>query len=146
MKKFISLFSIIITIILLFGYENIAFAQFSESKILHINNKSLDVEVAKNETSRQKGLMFRTTLETNSGMLFIFDRPTTSCMWMKNTLIPLSVAFVDSDGFIINIENMQPLSLDNHCAKRPAKYAIEANINWFENNNIKADDFVKNLQ
>lgn len=145
MKKIISLFTII-TIILLSIYKNIAVAQFSESKVLHINNKSLEVEIAKTEATRQKGLMFRTNLETNSGMLFIFDRPTTSCMWMKNTLIPLSVAFVDSDGFIINIENMQPLDLSNHCAKRPAKYAIETNINWFKNNNIKADDFVKNLQ
>lgn len=145
MKKIISLFTII-TIILFAVYKNVAFAQFSESKILYINNKSLEVEIAKSEASRQKGLMFRTTLETNSGMLFIFDRPTTSCMWMKNTLIPLSVAFVDSEGYIINIENMQQLDLRNHCAKRPAKYAIETNINWFENNNIKANDFVKNLQ
>lgn len=145
MKKIISLFTII-TIILLSIYKNIAVAQFSESKVLYINNKSLEVEIAKTEATRQKGLMFRINLETNSGMLFIFDRPTTSCMWMKNTLIPLSVAFVDSDGFIINIENMQPLDLSNHCAKRPAKYAIETNINWFKNNNIKADDLVKNLQ
>ena len=79
MKKIISLFTII-TIILFAVYKNVAFAQFSESKILYINNKSLEVEIAKSEASRQKGLMFRTTLETNSGMLFIFDRPTTSCM------------------------------------------------------------------
>lgn len=145
MKKIINLFAII-TIVFLSIYKNNAVAQFSESKILHINNKSLEVEIAKTSESRQKGLMHRTSLNENSGMLFIFDQPNTYCMWMKNTLIPLSVAFIDSDGYIINIENMQPLSLENSCAKRPAKYAIEVNINWFEKNNIKADDFVKNLQ
>lgn len=145
MKKIIYLFTII-TIISLSIYKNNAVAQFSETKILQINNKSLEVEIAKTSESRQKGLMYRTNLDKNAGMLFIFDKETASCMWMKNTLIPLSVAFIDSDGYIINIEeDMQPLSLENSCAKRPAKYAIETNINWFKNNNIKVDDFVKNL-
>lgn len=145
MKKIISLCAVITIIFYLFNYENSVFFQFSKSKILYINNNLLDVEIAKTFRSRQKGLMYRNNLDTNSGMLFIFEEPYTYCMWMKNTLIPLSVAFIDNDGYIINIENMQPLSLENFCAKRPAKYAIEVNINWFENNNIKVNDFVRNL-
>ena len=67
-------------------------------------------------------------------MLFVMDRNDAVCMWMKNTLIPLSVAFIDKDGFIINIEKMKPLTLDIHCSKAKAVYALEMNESWFEKN------------
>jgi len=88
-------------------------------------------EVAADFGSRAQGLMYRKSMPSNAGMLFIFDEPGAQCMWMKNTLIPLSVAFMADDGTIINIEDMAPQTLDSHCAKRPARYALEMNGGWF---------------
>ncbi|MFX5705574.1 DUF192 domain-containing protein, partial [Acinetobacter baumannii] len=73
----------------------------------------------------------------NEGMLFLFGQPAGVCMWMKNTLIPLSVAFMDEKGVIINIEEMKEQTLDSHCAKRAAVYALEMNKGWFKQKNIK---------
>src|SRR5689334_18529619 len=72
-------------------------------------------EVAADFASRATGLMYRKQMPSNAGMLFIFDEPSEQCMWMKNTLIPLSVAFMDDNGAIVNIEDMQPQTLDSHC-------------------------------
>jgi uncharacterized membrane protein (UPF0127 family) len=91
----------------------------------------IEAEVAYTDESRQIGLMYRQKMAANHGMLFVFDRPATHCMWMKNTLLPLSVAFLDDAGRIINVEDMQPQTEDNHCAARPAKYALEMNLGWF---------------
>jgi uncharacterized membrane protein (UPF0127 family) len=88
-------------------------------------------EVAADFPSRAQGLMYRKRLAPNAGMLFVFDQPGEQCMWMKNTLIPLSVAFIDDAGTIINIEDMTPQTLDSHCARRPARYALEMNGGWF---------------
>ena len=71
------------------------------------------------------------------GMLFVFTEKNTHCMWMRNTFIPLSVAFIDEEGRIINIEDMQPQTESNHCAKVPARYALEMNIGWFAQRGIK---------
>lgn len=78
-------------------------------------------------------------------MLFVMDRNDAVCMWMKNTLIPLSVAFIDKDGFIINIEKMKPLTLDIHCSKAKAVYALEMNESWFEKNHVKPGDKISRL-
>jgi uncharacterized protein len=94
-------------------------------------------EVASNYETRGRGLMHRKALAPNSGMLFIFDAPGLQCMWMKNTYIPLSVAFLDEQGTIINIEDMQPQTEDSHCAKRPAIYALEMTQGWFGQRGIK---------
>ena len=88
-------------------------------------------EVAADFGSRAQGLMYRKQMASNAGMLFIFDQPGEQCMWMKNTLIPLSVAFLDDEGRIINVEDMAPQTLDSHCARRPARYALEMNSGWF---------------
>jgi hypothetical protein len=88
-------------------------------------------EVVAEGEARARGLMHRKSLAQNAGMLFIFDDPGIHCMWMKNTLIPLSVAFVDDRGAIVNIEDMEPHSLESHCAARPVKYALEVNRGWF---------------
>lgn len=94
-------------------------------------------EVAGDFASRAQGLMYRKQMPSNAGMLFIFDQPGEQCMWMKNTLMPLSVAFLDDDGRIINIEDMAPQTLDSHCARRPARYALEMNSGWFSGRGLK---------
>ena len=95
-------------------------------------------EVADSNASRSQGLMRRTSLPPNGGMLFVFDEDAIHCMWMKNTLIPLSVAFIDARGAIINIADMQPHSEQSHCAARPARYALEMTQGWFAQRGIRA--------
>ena len=102
-------------------------------------------ELAANNDTRMRGLMFRKSLEPNQGMLFVFDESIRHCMWMKNTPLPLSVAFIDEGGGIINIEDMQPQTLEAHCAKKPARYALEMNQGWFKSKNIKAGNKVSGL-
>ena len=94
-------------------------------------------EVAADFPSRAQGLMYRTAMPSNAGMLFVFDEAAAQCMWMKNTLIPLSVAFIDEHGAIINVEDMAPQTEDSHCARRPAFYALEMNRGWFAARGIK---------
>jgi len=105
----------------------------------------LKVEVAADEPQRMQGLMFRKSLGREDGMLFIFDEPAYHSMWMKNTLIPLSVAFIDRDGVILNILDMEPQTLDSHMAAGPAVYAIETNKGWFAAKKIKPGDKVTGL-
>jgi hypothetical protein len=95
-------------------------------------------EVAADYSTRGRGLMFRKSLAPNGGMLFIFDAAAIHCMWMKSTYIPLSVAFVDAQGAIINIADMQPHSEQSHCAERPALYALEMTQGWFAERGVKA--------
>lgn len=97
----------------------------------------IEAEVAATDQHRQLGLMNRKTMPPQHGMLFVFNHENTHCMWMRNTLLPLSVAFMDASGTIINIEDMQPQTEDNHCARRPARYALEMNIGWFAQRGIK---------
>jgi uncharacterized membrane protein (UPF0127 family) len=94
-------------------------------------------EVAADYASRMTGLMHRSSMPSNVGMLFIFDDDQRQCMWMKNTLIPLSVAFIDEKGTVINIEDMAPQTEDSHCASRPSRYALEMNRGWFAARGIK---------
>ena len=84
------------------------------------------------------GLMFRLSMPTNDGMLFIFDRPGQQCFWMKNTLLPLSVAFIADDGSITNIDAMKPQTLDCHSSTREVRYVLEMNEGWFAKRGIKA--------
>jgi len=94
-------------------------------------------ELADDFTSRMQGLMYRTSLAPNGGMLFVFDKADTQCMWMKNTLIPLSVAFIDDNGKIVNIADMQPQTEDAHCAAEPVRYALEMEQGWFAQRGFK---------
>ena len=97
----------------------------------------IHAEVAADFSTRARGLMHRKGLAPNAGMLFVFDAPSEQCMWMKNTYIPLSVAFVDAQGTIINIADMQPHSEQTHCSARPALYALEMTRGWFAERGIK---------
>jgi uncharacterized protein len=103
---------------------------------LSLGMRQVHAEVADSVPARMQGLMFRTTLAPNSGMLFVYEQPAMECMWMKNTLIPLSVAFIDEAGKIINIESMQPQTESSHCTERPASYALEMEQGWFARNGI----------
>jgi uncharacterized membrane protein (UPF0127 family) len=94
--------------------------------------------VADSPEERSTGLMFRTEMAANEGMLFVFDDPAQQCFWMKNTLLPLSAAFVADDGTVVNIEDMKPQSLDSHCSKAPVRYVLEMNKGWFAKKGIRA--------
>jgi uncharacterized protein len=95
-------------------------------------------EVANTAETRARGLMFRKYLGPNEGMLFVFPEPEAVCMWMKNTLIPLSVAFLDAKGGIVSISEMQPQTETSHCAAAPAKFALEMSGGWFAAKGIRA--------
>jgi hypothetical protein len=97
----------------------------------------IEAEVAATDRDRQVGLMNRREMPPQRGMLFVFDHENTHCMWMRNTYLPLSVAFIDVRGVIINIADMKPQTEDNHCAKVPARYALEMNVGWFAQRGIK---------
>lgn len=113
---------------------------------LQISRYILSVEVANTQRSREQGLMFRKALEENAGMLFVFPESAYYGMWMKNTAIPLSVAFIDDKGVIINIADMQPYSLKAHYSAGPAKYALEMNSGWFASREIDAGSQIVGLE
>lgn len=98
----------------------------------------IEAEVAATPESRQVGMMLRTSMAPQRGMLFVFPAVEKHCMWMRNTLVPLSVAFLDEKGKIINVEDMQPKTEDNHCAIKPARYALEMNLGWFRSRGLGA--------
>ena len=97
----------------------------------------IHAEVVSDMATRAQGLMHRKALAQNAGMLFVFDDHAVHCMWMKNTLIPLSVAFIDDRGTIVNIADMEPHSEASHCAAQPVRYALEMNRGWFAMRGIK---------
>lgn len=105
----------------------------------------IEAEVAANNPARMQGLMQRKSLATQRGMLFVFDRDGRHCMWMKNTFLPLSVAFLDAQGRILNIEDMQPQTEDNHCAAKPARFALEMNLGWFAQRGVKRGDPIQGI-
>ena len=110
-----------------------------------IGSHPLKVEVADNDASRARGLMFRQAMGRNDGMLFVFSELGYHSMWMQNTYIPLSVAFIDGEGKILNILDMEPKTTDTHTAAGPARYAIETNKGWFAGKKIKVGDKVAGL-
>lgn len=91
----------------------------------------IQAELADTPKAREIGLMNRTSMPTNSGMLFIFEQKAGHCFWMSNTKIPLSIAFIADDGKIVNIEEMQAQTTNNHCPQAPVRYALEMNKQWF---------------
>jgi uncharacterized membrane protein (UPF0127 family) len=107
------------------------------STTLNAGMHLIQAEVAQTPEQRSTGLMFRTTMGTNEGMLFAFEEPGQQCFWMKNTLLPLSVAFVADDGSVVNIENMKPQTLDSHCSTKPVRFVLEMNDGWFAKRGIK---------
>ena len=98
----------------------------------------IEAEVVNTMDTRMRGLMGRRAMPRQRGMLFVFDTEARHCMWMKNTLLPLSVAFLDDQGRIVNVEEMVPQTEDNHCAAKPVRYALEMNAGWFQSRRLGA--------
>ncbi|MBL8451839.1 MAG: DUF192 domain-containing protein [Zoogloea sp.] len=105
----------------------------------------IEAEVAATQENRMTGLMQRRSMPPNQGMLFVFTQPQRHCMWMKNTLLPLSVAFLDDEGRILNVEDMQPQTEDNHCAAKPARFALEMNLGWFRQKGVKPGQTIEGV-
>jgi uncharacterized protein len=105
---------------------------------LGVGMHRIDAQVALTPEQRQIGLMWRKNMPTHEGMLFVFEQPSQQCFWMKNTLIPLTAAFVDDEGTIVNLVDMQPQTLNPHCSAKPVRYVLEMNQGWFAKKNIKA--------
>jgi len=98
---------------------------------------NIQAEVAQSPDERSTGLMFRKEMGTNEGMLFAFEQPAQQCFWMKNTLLPLSIAFIADDGSIVNIDHMKPQTLESHCSTKPVRFVLEMNEGWFDKRGIK---------
>jgi uncharacterized membrane protein (UPF0127 family) len=113
---------------------------------LKIKGHTIRAELANTEQTRMTGLMFRTSLPENGAMLFVYDHDGTYAMWMKNTYLPLSVAFIDRRGIILNIEDMTPQTLDAHASIGPARYSLEMSQGWFAKRGIKQGDKLLGLE
>ena len=98
----------------------------------------LDVQIAATPEQRQIGLMFRKDMPQHEGMIFVFEQASQQCFWMKNTLLPLTAAFVADDGVIVNLADMKPQTTDSHCSAKPVRYVLEMNQGWFAKKGIKA--------
>lgn len=113
---------------------------------LKVNGHKLTAEVAHTDPARMQGLMHRRILPEDRGMLFVFPDTARHAMWMMNTYIPLSVAFLDERGAIINIEDMKPQTQDTHPAAKPAKYALEMNLGWFKRHGAKPGAKIEGIE
>lgn len=109
-------------------------------------NIPLSVQVAQSEVERNLGLMYRDFMPENEGMLFRFDTAQKLCFWMKNTHLPLSLAYLDTQGRVVALMDMQPYTLTPHCAPVPAAYAVEVNQGWFKRHHIRVGDVVRPLR
>lgn len=113
---------------------------------LKLGDGVLDVEIAVTQSQRSQGLMNRKSMASSRGMLFAYPAPAYFCMWMKNTYIPLSVAFIDAQGQVINIADMTPHTETNHCTQRNATYALEVNQGWFAQHGVRPGTQVLGLE
>jgi uncharacterized membrane protein (UPF0127 family) len=131
--------------IALFALPPGAISQESDRKFMEITIKGtkLKAEVAKTEEDKAKGLMFREKLGKDEGMLFVYDKEARLSFWIKNTRIPLSIAFLDKNGRIVDLQDMVPFSLETHISALPAQYALEMNQGWFQQHGISIGDTAK---
>jgi len=113
---------------------------------LKIKGHTVSAEVAANEKARTTGLMYRFSLKPDSGMLFVFSNPQPLAFWMKNTYVPLSIAFIDAEGRIANLEDMAPQTEATHSSRGLAMYALEMKKGWFGANGIGPGDRVEGLE
>jgi uncharacterized protein len=125
----------------LLGAATVAGAQDGPQSLpqirLNAGIHNINAELAATPQQREIGLMFRKELGANDGMLFVFERASKQCFWMRNTLIPLSVAFVADDGSVVNIEAMKPQTDNEHCSSWPVRFVLEMNDGWFAKRGIK---------
>jgi uncharacterized protein len=113
---------------------------------LAIGMHRIDAQLATNPEQRQIGLMWRKKMPAHEGMLFVFEQPSQQCFWMKNTLIPLTAAFLADDGTIVNMVDMQPQTLSPHCSAKPVRYVLEMNQGWFAKKSIKAGGKISGMK
>ena len=104
---------------------------------LSVSMHQIDAQIAQSPEQRANGLMHRKEMPQHEGMLFVFDQPSMQCFWMKNTLIPLSAAFLEDDGTVVNVVDMQPQTTESHCSAKPVRYVLEMNQGWFGKKNVK---------
>jgi uncharacterized membrane protein (UPF0127 family) len=124
------------------AFANISHAQnMPQMDLQHIKLSAgmhlIDTQVAASPEQRSTGLMFRQNMPPSEGMLFVFEQASMQCFWMKNTLLPLTAAFVADDGTIVNLVDMKPQTLDSHCSTKPVRYVLEMNQGWFSKKGIK---------
>ena len=105
---------------------------------LAVGMHRIDAQVAATPDQRMIGLMYRKEMPQLEGMLFVFEQPSMQCFWMKNTLLPLTAAFIADDGELVNLVDMQPHALDSHCSAKPVRYVLEMNQGWFAKRGLKA--------
>jgi len=109
---------------------------------LEVGDHTVKAEIASTEAQRARGLMYRRSMGKNDGMLFVYPTAEPLSFWMKNTYLPLSIAYVSKSGVIVHIEDMQPLTTKSHPSPKPVPYALEMNQGWFEKNGVKVGDSV----
>ncbi len=133
------------TLLLAFAGPALAQTQTQEQPQLNLPRMSLaagmhliDAQVAQTPEQRQIGLMHRREMPATEGMLFVFEQPATQCFWMKNTLLPLTAAFVADDGRVVNLADMKPQTTDSHCSAEPVRFVLEMNQGWFAKRGVKA--------
>lgn len=134
MKKSIALAAVLLAFSALAQEAQVNLPRVKLNAGMHI----IEAQVASTPNQRMTGLMYRKEMPQQEGMLFVFETPTQQCFWMKNTLLPLSVAFIADDGTIVNIEDMAPQTLDSHCSAKPVRYVLEMNKGWFARKGVKA--------
>ena len=121
-------------------------AQASEPLLgLQVGGARVEAEYARSPAERERGLMERTEMPADHGMLFRFDDYRRHCLWMKNTPLPLSAAFMDEEGRIVDVIDLEPLSTAIRCSREPARYALEVNQGWFDSNGIKIGERVRGI-
>jgi uncharacterized membrane protein (UPF0127 family) len=122
--------------------SSLAFAQEPQTDLprvrLAAGMHQIDAQVAASADQRATGLMYRKQMPQHEGMLFVFDEPGVQCFWMKNTVLPLTAAFVADNGEIVNLADMKPQTTDSHCSTRPVRFVLEMNQGWFSKKGIKA--------
>ena len=141
-KQFPYLESWLLSLVILFFFN----LEVAASKEINIDNLLSKIEIANNHSKRKKGLMHRDNIEKDFGMLFIWDEEEIQCMWMKNTSIPLSIAFIKEGGVISDIYNLYPFSTLSVCSSDKVKYALEVNRDWFKEKTIKRGDILISSQ
>jgi uncharacterized protein len=126
----------------LYVLGTLATAQEPQTKLQRIKlgagMHQIDTQVAQTPEERATGLMYRRDMPQHEGMLFIFEQPSKQCFWMKNTLLPLTAAFIEDDGTIVNLVDMKPQTLDSHCSDKPVRFVLEMNKDWFAKKGLKA--------
>ena len=141
-KQFPYLESWLLSFVILFFFNT----EVAASKEINIEKLLSNMEIADNYSKRKKGLMYRDNIDKDFGMLFIWDKEEIQCMWMKNTSIPLSIAFIKEEGVISDIYNLYPFLTLSVCSTDKVKYALEVNRGWFKENEITRGDTVISSQ